>query len=1562
MLLLLFGIILGNVSAQSWLRSPGTEEFCAIIDTSSESFVAGNYSPNGKVFTPKGTIRVLVIYAGFSKRTVDANNDSLKLGDQPLDGWPNEEYKEMLLPLSKQVPTFISPTTGAMPTVLFQDTSQFATYCIPTDTTNKSISRYYYEMSNGKFKLIGDVFKDSTTGYPIRVNVDPTGVTGWHQMNAKVINKMKQMYRTFDWSPYDNRRNMPKFQFSNDTTNGDMKPDYVIIVYRYSVDWPVQPFPGANQLSNSGAYSVLDGLSGINYNGYTFDGAGYTAPSGGGNSIGGFVHELGHELFSGPHYMGGGACAGNRFYMPHSGWGMVTAINTNAGANAWERWLLGWTDVEANGYHSNIESADSLVNGGVYTLRDFLKTGDAIRIRIPGTNQHLWIENHQKKTVWDYTPWGKQDVVSPFNDGLEEIPNMEKGVYMFVEDILSSRDQISTDMVFNMNKVGGIRIINAQGNHDYTRSDTSTRSWNQFWRNRTFSFTKTYPNPISGINPLLFYPDDFPANDTVNLDGNGVAYIYGPKNGSMNFYNSYNGSGSETFGMQKESNGSSKKFLFGNIGGRNYEAINYFGKRSDAFQAGDSLTIATNPTITNFPIYNESNKQLAPYYLNGLAINIISQSGDNIVIKVRFKVTKVNLDTRWAGNIILKDITGDSSPDVDLQSGKTITIDKSGIANRHTKTAANDFINPTIFTCSNNSYFKLNSSSDVIVDNGSTLKLDSNAKIEINSGAVLTVRNASYINLYNDAQIIVKEGGKILIEKGSTVQLNGNAKIILEDPTSFAQLNSTLELKGTSILVLNGTSKVIAESKGKIHVKDTAQFNITANAELQYDNGASVVLENTKSCLGFDGKIRIGNSTQFTFTGSGYMKVNQSTGQFIPGSNSSVRISGSGNTDQIIDIADSATLTFHKGISQLTIFNGKITMDNLSKVSVYCKARVASTKFTSWDGNTSTHKGLNLYGQGGVYVSSCTFEKGANGIYNSYKPSTSRQGGKLYISSSVFQNLATAYYQYGGGFGIFNSEFRNNDDGIITNITEVNSELNGCEFDGNTGYAIRFIGTGTASLSLNGTDISGSAKGIFSFGNSQTNIKCGTFTNNTNSVFGYFDPSFNLSSELNKNGTVTFNNEGQIFSFYHAGDLFLAEGFNNFFPTTNGNNEIINGTQNRSVPSGLGYFNAFNNDWNGSGITPVYSSDYEVTSSESNHFSDPIYYQDADPITSAIECGTGEPCTSCDEADLNPLKNCDCETINTTHIIDVPLNTALQIIIDDLSTSTGIDDREESVVKLKELLTYSMSAINDEERFLLKYAYRMFKDELALCISDTNFVDSTALSANVLLSDYFGYFSDILSYQKDLPSSDQLFEDISILKLDEALSYKLLTDQSQALDKTDDLLAIVEDIKDPYIAYWVCLLTNEVDFKAGTINQDQFELYTSGCWAEFTANYEGMNRAVNNNTIPNTLKSYSPKNADKEGNDATNQNDSENSKGLKEVKQLNIYPNPTSNSFTLSIPEESANTVIRIYNMYGKEVLEQIITNKNNVNIDLSNQADGYYICSVITSNSKYEAKIVKIK
>lgn len=105
------------------------------------AFVSSTY---GGIFTPKGDLRVLLIFAGF---TNDGNTDS-----SPTITWP---YDDGIRPPGKSFPTNMND-------YFYTNANQFS-----LANTDNSISNYYYQMSypsGNPFKIIADVF-------PERINV-----------------------------------------------------------------------------------------------------------------------------------------------------------------------------------------------------------------------------------------------------------------------------------------------------------------------------------------------------------------------------------------------------------------------------------------------------------------------------------------------------------------------------------------------------------------------------------------------------------------------------------------------------------------------------------------------------------------------------------------------------------------------------------------------------------------------------------------------------------------------------------------------------------------------------------------------------------------------------------------------------------------------------------------------------------------------------------------------------------------------------------------------------------------------------------------------------------------------------------------------------------------------------------------------------------------------------------------------------------------------------------------------------------------------------------------------
>ena len=275
-------------------------------------------SMNGEVFTPKGDLKVLIIFAGFKGYDQD----------QEMNSWNSEN----------EFPDYVK--NGRCDELFFSDTSQFLNYPSPD---NMSISRLFYEMSsnNRPFRMMADV-------YPTRINIDPTKCHYWGAMNLSVIKKLQETDPNFDWSKYDNRTNRPNFLFDNSQSAPDGKPDYVIICYRYDKGWAYQPVPNMNRWQGSGGgISIVEGVYDFPFNEkYTITSDGFHM-----NSVGVkeaesfrrlFQHELGHELLSCPHHFGTGGTLGAYFRSAVMGWG--TAVNSSSCTrliNSWESWMMG---------------------------------------------------------------------------------------------------------------------------------------------------------------------------------------------------------------------------------------------------------------------------------------------------------------------------------------------------------------------------------------------------------------------------------------------------------------------------------------------------------------------------------------------------------------------------------------------------------------------------------------------------------------------------------------------------------------------------------------------------------------------------------------------------------------------------------------------------------------------------------------------------------------------------------------------------------------------------------------------------------------------------------------------------------------------------------------------------------------------------------------------------------------------------------------------------------------------------------------------------------------------
>ncbi|NQV02230.1 MAG: T9SS type A sorting domain-containing protein, partial [Bacteroidia bacterium] len=78
---------------------------------------------------------------------------------------------------------------------------------------------------------------------------------------------------------------------------------------------------------------------------------------------------------------------------------------------------------------------------------------------------------------------------------------------------------------------------------------------------------------------------------------------------------------------------------------------------------------------------------------------------------------------------------------------------------------------------------------------------------------------------------------------------------------------------------------------------------------------------------------------------------------------------------------------------------------------------------------------------------------------------------------------------------------------------------------------------------------------------------------------------------------------------------------------------------------------------------------------------------------------------------------------------------------------------------------------------------------------------------------------------------------------------------------------------------------------------------------------------------------------------------------------FNIFPNPTTGTFTLEIitGEESAQTHIRIYSMMGKNILEHTFTGSSKKEFSLAGEPGGIYLITFMQGDHVETAKVLKL-
>lgn len=710
------------------------------------------FAPNGRHCTPKGDLLVLIVFVGFE------GYQGLSGASQPSLGpsWNNSVSP------GYELPSYLNYSSGNITThgliynnyLDFEDSQLNSTYPVNISNTLQKMSN-----PNENFRIIAKVFSDNM-GTPRMVVLDPSQLTNpqsFSDVNTKAFEKMWDINNDPNYyRQFDNRINNPNYLVDNSiNTQSDDKIDFIVFVYRYSRAWNDDPIVGMTTWAGAGG--GITGPGSHSFNGIGYD-AGFVIAHGGGNHKQIFVHEFAHSIYHMAHVAGTNGVVGSYFGIPVTGIGSTAALPMfEPMLSSWERWYVGYIDpIEVN--------AD-----GVYEIRDYVTSGEAMRIALPFTgSQKLWLEYHNREDDLDNHPFRGINIGPEINGESVTLGNSATGIYLYVENIASNRNSTGFSAITN-NGANGFKYINATGNWNYAidnSAGTKTNSWNQTLK----KYVREEDFAIDGQN--IWYSH---VNDD---DGNG----------SISFNTNYNRGSIET------SSGVTG-FAWEEVNEQEYGFYRSWGMSDIApgmhaptMVVGDKLDISSNPVVLNHPKYSSTNSSFDPYVLNGVSIEMLSEENGIAEIKVQFKETNLKSNRNWSGNIVLPNISENSSGDLIINENITLNLalsDKIDRASLSTETGL--FKNPTI------------------------LRVSSGAKLQIKAGA----------------KLVVKENSKLILEAGGEIEVLSGGQLIIEE-------NGELIMHSTNLKLPHLESQLIV--KGKIITQDAIDFTFTGLGYVTFYN------------------------------------------------------------------------------------------------------------------------------------------------------------------------------------------------------------------------------------------------------------------------------------------------------------------------------------------------------------------------------------------------------------------------------------------------------------------------------------------------------------------------------------------------------------------------------------------------------------------------------------------------------------------------------------------------------------------------------------------------------
>jgi len=609
-----------------------------------------------------------------------------------------------------------------------------------------NVTRYYHESSLGRFTVLGDyvdvILTLRESEYPTLGNAHSIGALAVKEANKMGALRTRHGLGVADFDQW-NRGGQPG-KPKKPGADSPHSYDHVMVIAR-------------NSGLTHGQGSVDAGSPGKLF-GFESDSQ---SRFGGMNTLPFEIlkHEFNHLLLGGNNFHSGGGNAAqfeSHTLCVQGGWSLMGGASSSLlSCCGWDRDRLGWRPegakhrIEARNMQGRQVSADlDPIAGdtGVFVLRDFVTSGDALRIRIPFIPQDehpqwLWVENHRtyagNGSLTDRFHW--EDTNNPC------IAKAEPGLFLQMQ---FAHDTRSGNSIY-----GGLadylRPLTANGHFDLAVSDTLRDACP--FGGTTVGFRRIRPNPLCGNSEQELMVFDRNGDKVLDRGEHYVPSVLLPKQGT------------------------------------HPDSPRFFGSPDHALRLKGTRAIGmgTNPSTASMLTLSSASKRETKLAvppdnrtvrLNGIRIALLDERADGAaLVRVSTGHTRLPDDLVWsADSIVLPPLRGREGRSLILSRGKRLLIDRSLTPTRMSLFAEirsrRYFAPPTRFTVLSGASITLESKSELCLANGSIMHLM--------PGSELLVEREARITPDGSSALVVHAGARLLAPAKLLKKLRRSGKLI----------------------------------------------------------------------------------------------------------------------------------------------------------------------------------------------------------------------------------------------------------------------------------------------------------------------------------------------------------------------------------------------------------------------------------------------------------------------------------------------------------------------------------------------------------------------------------------------------------------------------------------------------------------------------------------------------------------------------------------------------------------------------------------------------------------